>query len=263
MTKKYALFQMWEPLRQSLIESHLFYIEEARKRLLSQFSDIEDEANQAAEQWLEDNDHRFNPYVHSPGDFEEQAFDAGLEFYELLRGMRTRTQLSVVAGMYHEWDKRLHQWMVDQMRGWCSGTKFEKAVWKTKLTDLADFVEPLGWSIRSKPFYARLDACRLVVNVYKHGNGNSLAHLKQKYPEYLRAPIFGSAEAPFFNDVSHNDLSVNDEQIQAFSDAIESFWRDVPANIWDKDHAVMPDWLDRALGLNGNAFRKKQGSSNR
>ena len=230
--------------------------------MLSQFSDIEAEANQAAEQWLEDNDHRFNPDVHSPGDFEEQAFDAGLEFYELLRGMQARTRLSVVAGMYHEWDKQLHQWMVDQMRGWCSGTKFEKAVWKTTLTNFADLVEPLGWPIRSQPFCAQLDACRLVVNVYKHGNGSSLAQLKQKYPEYLHDPIFGRAEPPFFNGLSHDDLSVTDDQFQAFSDAIESFWRDVPADIWDHDHAVMPDWLSKALGLNGNASRKKQGSSN-
>lgn len=261
MTVRYSLFQMWEPFRQSLIAGHLFYVEQAKKRLLSQFSDIEAEADQAANQWLDDNDHRFNPDFHSPGDFEEQAFDAGLEFYELLKGMQTRTRLSVVAGMYHEWDKQLHQWMVNQMRGWCSGTNFEKIVWKTTLTDFADLVEPLGWAIRSKPFYTQLDACRLVVNVYKHGNGSSLTQLKRKYPEYLHDPLAGRVGESFFNELSHKHLSVCDEQFQGFSDAIESFWRDVPPDIYDHDHAVMPEWLSKALGCNGHASSKQQGSS--
>lgn len=261
MKGKYSLFQMWEPFRRSLVAGHLFYVEQAKKRLLSQFSDIEAEANQAAEQWLEENDHRFNPDFHSPGDFEEQAFDAGLEFYELLKAMQARTRLSVVAGMYHEWDKQLHQWMEDQMRGWCSGTKFEKAVWKTTLTNFAELVEPLGWDIRSKPYYIQLDACRLVVNVYKHGNGDSLTQLKQRYPEYLLDSICGRTAPLFFDGLSHKDLSVCDYQFQAFSDAIESFWRDVPAELWDHDHAVMPAWLSKALGLKGSASRKKQGSS--
>ncbi len=49
----YVLFQMWEPFRQSLIKGHLFFVEQARKRLLSQFNDIEADADRAAEEWLE------------------------------------------------------------------------------------------------------------------------------------------------------------------------------------------------------------------
>lgn len=262
MTGRYALFQMEEPFRQSLIAGHLFYVEEARKRLISQFSNIDTEAKQAAEQWLEDNGHRFNPDFHSPGDFEEQAFDAGLDFCGLLKDMQNRTRFSVVAGMYHEWDKQVHQWMVDQMRGWCSGDKFEIVVWNTKLTDLADLVEPLGWAIRSKPFFTRLDACRLFINVYKHGNGSSLTQLKRKYPEYLHDPVADWVSESFFNDLGHKHLSVSDEQFQAFSEAIESFWQDVPQNIYDHDDAVMPKWLNKAFESNGNASGKQQGGSN-
>jgi len=51
----YVLFQMWGPFRQSLIDGHLFYVGQARKRLLSQFDDIEADADRAAEErsvWL-------------------------------------------------------------------------------------------------------------------------------------------------------------------------------------------------------------------
>lgn len=71
-----VLFQMWEPFRQSLIAGHLFYVEQARKRLLSQFDDIDAEADRAAADWLQNNSHRFDPDRHYAGVFEERAICA-------------------------------------------------------------------------------------------------------------------------------------------------------------------------------------------
>lgn len=258
MTGKYSLFQMWEPYRQSLIAGHQFYVNQARQRLLSQFDDIETEADRASDEWLDKNSRHFNPEWQDEGDFYESAVDAGIEFYQLLSEMRNRTCLSVVAGMYHEWDKRLRQWMVDQMRGWCSGQKFEMAVWKSTLTDIADLVEPLGWEIRAKAYYSQLDACRLVVNVYKHGNGNSLAQLKRKYPQYLHAPAADLLGESCFDILNYEHLAVSDDQLQAFSAAIEAFWRDIPADLYD-DHedAVIPEWLGRALEGGGPGAKRR------
>ncbi|MAC14084.1 MAG: hypothetical protein CL539_05310 [Alcanivorax sp.] len=247
MTRRYSLFQMWESYRQSLITSHQFYVNQARQRLLSQFDDIGTEADRASDEWLENNSHRFNPDWHDEGDFYESAVDAGIEFYQLLSDMRDRTRLSVVAGMYHEWDKQLRQWMVEQMRGWCSGDKFEMAVWKSTLTDIADLVEPIGWEIRTKDYYSQLDACRLVVNVYKHGNGNSLAQLKRKHPQYLHDPAADLLGESCFDILNYEHLAVSDDQLQAFSAAIEAFWRDIPADIYDHEDAVIPAWLGKAL----------------
>lgn len=257
----YSLFQMWEPFRKSLIASHQFYVEQATKRLLSQFTNIEAEADQAAKQWLVDNADRFNPDCHMPGDFEEFAFDAGLEFFELLKDMQGRTRLSVIAGMYHEWDKQLHQWTVDQMRGWCIGKKWESAVWRATLTNLADLFKPLGWAIRSKPYFSQLEACRLVVNVYKHGNGNSLTQLKRKYPQYLHDSVgemFGESSV---DRLSHQHLMVTDDQFAAFSEAIVSFWQDVPLNIYEQKGAVVPGWLSKALDDGSHASGKIKGES--
>lgn len=256
---RYALFQMWEPFRQKLIAGHLFYVDQANKRLLSQFSDIEKEADMAAERWLEDNSHRYDPDRHNPGDFEERAYDEAVEFYQLLSDMRERTRLSVVAGMYHEWEKQLHQWMADQMRGWCSGTKFEAAVWKATLTDIANLFAPIGWNIRSKAFFRQLDACRLVVNVYKHGNGDSLKQLKKKYPEYLHDPVADLLNERFYNVLDHKHLSVTDKQFRAFSEAIVSFWRNVPENIYDDKNSSAPQWLSKACGESINTNEQKQG----
>ena len=78
--RDHVLFQMWEPFRQSLIKGHLFYFDQAQKRLISQFEDIEAESEKASEEWLERSSDYFDPDRHDPGDFYEAANEAGIEF---------------------------------------------------------------------------------------------------------------------------------------------------------------------------------------
>lgn len=62
-----VLFQVWEPFRQSVIEENRFYLEQAKGRLLSQFNDIDREADAAGERWLEDQAPYFDPDRDDPG----------------------------------------------------------------------------------------------------------------------------------------------------------------------------------------------------
>lgn len=252
----YSLFQMWEPHRQSLITGHLFYVEQARKRLLSQFEDIEGEADKAAEAWLEENSHRFDPDRHDEGQFYEAAHDEGIEFYQTLSDMRDRTRLSVIAGMYHEWEKQLRKWLSDEIRHWHAGDIVQETVWKVDFGKLLEFLESLDWEVRSQIYFSKLDACRLVVNVYKHGKGSSLNDLKQSYPEYLRDPFshIGGAFSGL-NYLDHTHLFVFDDQLQGFSDAIVAFWKDVPINILNHENLKVPDWFAKAM------FKDQQASS--
>lgn len=244
----YVLFQMWGPFRQSLIASHLFYVAQARRRLLSQFENIESEADKAAEEWLERSSDRFDLDRHDPGDFYEAANDAGIEFYTLLRDMRDQTRLSVVAGMFHEWDKQLRDWLVREIQHWHRGDVAAKKIWSADFVQIIELLESLGWQIRCANYFPGLDSCRLAVNIYKHGKGKSLEDLRQKYPEYLANP-FGGSDAAFsaveYRD--HTHLKVNDEQFQAFSDAIVAFWHAVPENIFESKVNDVPDWFGKAI----------------
>ncbi|MHB0777092.1 hypothetical protein [Halomonas sp. WWR20] len=263
MMGNYALFQMWEPFRQSLVAGHHFYVNQARIRLLSQFDDIETEADKASDEWLERNSHCFDPDRHDEGDFYESARDAGIEFYQLLSDMRDRTRLSVAAGMYHEWDKRFRKWLTDEIRHWHSGDIVSNKVWTVDFGKLTDLLEGLGWQVRSQDYFSKLDACRLVVNVYKHGKGNSLNDLKKSYPEHLSRPSSHIDGA--FSDLDyldHTHLSVSDDQLQAFSDAIVAFWKDVPENILNHKDIEVPSWFERAMSDDRKAVSCQQGGSN-
>lgn len=244
----YVLFQMWGPFRQSLIDGHAFYVEQAQKRLLSQFEDISAEADKAADDWLEKSSGWFDPDRHDPSDFYEAANDAGIEFYGLLTGMRDQTILSVVAGMFHEWDKQFRDWLVREIQHWHHGDVAALKVWSADFCQIAELLEGLGWTISSTDYFRQLDACRLVVNVYKHGNGKSLEELKRNFPDYLEDPFSGAGGS--FSDVEHRDhthLKVTKDQFQAFSDAIVAFWQAVPENTYESQVKDLPDWFGRAL----------------
>jgi hypothetical protein len=237
---------MWGPSRESLINSHQFYVEQARKRVLSQFENMEEEADKAAEDWLEQSNDRFDPDLHDSGDFYEAARDAGIQFYQLLSDMRNQTRLSVVAGMFHEWEKQLRDWLVREIRHWHRGDTATAKVWSADFGKIADLLESFGWKIRSTDYFKTLDACRLVVNVYKHGDGPSLKDLKATYPEYLEDRLSGSGLPATLDLVDYTNLKVSDDQFQAFSDAIVAFWRDVPENVVGGQEKV-PDWFEKAI----------------
>ncbi|MER9336790.1 hypothetical protein NKJ06_22790 [Mesorhizobium sp. M0293] len=251
----YALFQMWGPYRQSLIKGHQFYVEQARKRVLSQFENMEEEADKAAEEWLEQSGDQFDPDRHDPGDFYEAANDIGIEFYQLLSEMSDQTRLSVIAGMFHEWDKKLRDWLVREILRWHRGETVVAKVWSVDFGKIADLLESFGWNIRSTDYFERLDACRLVVNVHKHGVGKSLDDLKQNYPEYLDNPLSGSGSPWAEKMLDYTNLKVSDDQFQAFSDAIVAFWRDVPENVVGGPQQV-PDWFEKAI-QSDNAVRSQ------
>src|SRR5690606_18906531 len=98
---------------------HMFYVDQARARLLSRFENIDEEADRASNAWVEARSEYFDPDIHDPSEIYDGAFDAGLQLYDLLSDMRERTRLSVVAGMYHEWDKQFRGWVTNEVRHWC------------------------------------------------------------------------------------------------------------------------------------------------
>lgn len=255
---EYVLLNMWEPYRQSLIGAHQFYVEQARKRLLAQFEDIETEADLAAEEWLQRGRVRFDPDRDDPADFYEAANDAGIEFYGLLSEMRDQTRLGVVTGLFHEWEKRLRDWLAREIQHWRGGNNAATKVWSAEFGQIVDLLESFGWKICSAAYFSALDACRLVVNVHKHGKGRSLDELKQKYPQYLDDPFSGSGGA--FSNVRYRDhthLKVNDDQFQAFGDAIVAFWKEAPENVFDSHVKDVPDWFGEALVKSGAGRRQR------
>lgn len=240
-------FQMWEFCRKNLMAEHCFYVEQARKRLLSQFENIETEADKAAEEHLEKMSIYFNPDKHDPSDFYEAAHDEGIAFYQLLSDMHENTRLSVIAGMFHQWDKKLRDWIVREMHHWHHGENVTKSIWKVDVTAIMDFLVAIGFDVKALPCYERLNAMRLVVNVFKHGNGSSFDELKVSFPELISDPLGRDGEHGFpFDFVDHTYMKVSDAHLDQFSEAILGFWKSVPNEIYLLEDLDVPKWFEKA-----------------
>src|SRR5699024_8250574 len=243
---RYVLFQMPEFLRCSIIRGHIFYIEQATELLLEQFAALEKDENAHAfiEKYVQANSYRFDPDFHDSSEFYEEAFEQLLALHDL--GGQVR--LSVVAGMYHEWEKQLRKWLVAEVRHWHTGENVPQAIWKANFEQIMDMLEGLGWNIKTQDYYNKLNECRLVVNVYKHGAGASFDSLRAHFPEYF--PI-SNTHSYSLNYTDSTSLTMNIKQLEAFSNAIVSFWENIPENIYDDDGAKVPSWLKKAFERDG------------
>lgn len=249
MPRPQALIQMWNPYRDFLIQQHRFYVNEASTRLMSQFDNINADADKAADAWLARRDERFDPDRDDEGAIYEEAESVAIEFYCQLDGMREQTRLSVVAGMFHAWEKNLKKWIVDELRRWRLGSHTIGMVWWADFPKIMELLGRLGWAVQDEGFFALLNQCRCVVNVFKHGDGKSLAELKRDFPQYLIDPInskFGlpATEIEWLN---HSHLQVTEAQVQDFSEAIIDFWRSVPENMYEQEEVELPSWFMKAV----------------
>lgn len=240
-----VLFQMWEPFRKHIISNHRFYIVQSEKRLLSQFQNLEEEADKYAEEWLEQAGQNFDPECDDPGAYYEQANDESIEFYQMLEDMQNQTRLSVIAGMFHAWDKQLRSWLGKEIFHWHFGEEVQRALWKVNFGDIADLLECFGWPIRLKSYFASLDRCRLVVNAYKHGNFGAFDDLKKTFPEFIQG--YDTTKDTYLQYADHTDLVATAAHIAEFSDAIIAFWQDVPENVFEEDLLQVPSWFEKAL----------------
>lgn len=246
-----TLFHMWGRFRKNIIDSHTFYVEQAQKKLLSQFQNVEEEADKFGDEWLKNTSHLFDPERHDPGDFYEQAYEESINFYEMLDDMHSRTLLSIVAGMFHEWEKQLRSWTLKEVSNWQNGEEVKKAICKTNFKSIIDLFESLGWPIQTKSYYASLNKCRLVVNAFKHGEGDALAEIRKSYPELLVG--LENDNLDFIEYSDHTDLKIEITHIDEFSNAITAFWEDVPEYIINQgEYENIPKWFEKAYKKDAN-----------
>lgn len=247
-----VFLQMWGPTRGHLIANHEFYVAEAKRRLLDQFEDaaMKADAERHANAWLAERAKYFNPDRDDPGDHYEAAYDENISFYLSLAGLRDSTRLSIIAGMFHEWEKQVRDWLGRELGHHGFGRHAHAAVWSVRVDELFDLFENCSWPVRASDFFPQLQRCQLVANVYKHGNGPSFDTLKDIAPdlvEGLDRPAF------FVSALDHTVLSVSDENLASFAEAITAFWRQLPENTFFSQVRAVPKWLYRALRKEGEA----------
>ncbi|NLP65536.1 hypothetical protein [Paraburkholderia sacchari] len=236
-----------------LLEPHKFYVSEARKRLLAQFSDIEREASEAEARHLEASGQNFDPDRDDPADAYEHAYQEGVSRWIALNEMHNTVTLALTAGMFHQFDKTLRDKAVREFSHWLDREKIGPVVWNLGFPRLIELLEWLGMDIIGKDFFDKLDACRLVVNVYKHGDGDAHCELSSKHPEYYDRGV--TRDLPWLR-ANHEELTVSEAQFVEFAEAITAFWTNIPQYSYASQLREEPTWLEAEYKKHGKRLQK-------
>ncbi len=145
--------------------------------------------------------------------------------YGQLVDLKRQVLLSSIAGMYHQWDKELREFLERELRHYVKQEDIDEHVWAPSMFKIFKLLKEFDWEVKRQPFFAPLDACGLLVNVYKHGKGDSLKRLYTQYPRYVTQRGL-EKWASFFID--HRRLEVSYADFDEFAQAIDDFWTEMP-----------------------------------
>jgi hypothetical protein len=222
---------MWSPIRRRILDRHDAYVEAVQARVISQFRDIDVQAERHAEA-------RWEALLRMPAredvdmaDLAEVAQDTGLEKYEMLSFLKREMLLGSLAGLYHIWDRSLRDFLEKEFRHWMDALRIEKYAWRSDFNGVVDCLRQFGWDIAKESFFEDLDACRLIVNVYKHGKGPALKDLAARYPRFLR--YHDKPEFSFLaQHVDQEDLELSEQQFCKIARSLRAFWIGFPERLY-------------------------------
>jgi len=215
---------LYRGLRDNIIERHDFYVEQVKKRLFSAFQNIEEEAETYANETY-DRMGRYASEYDDPALYAEAAHDAAIDHMWMLGELHKQVILGALAGMYHQWDKELRDFITRELR-YTTTEETERTIWKVNSNELFDLLKDFRWDCRTEVFYPALDASRLIVNVYKHGNGKALEDLARKYPAYLFG--YKPAVEGYTSRLDHEMLTVSEDQFEELAVNVRLFWEAFP-----------------------------------
>lgn len=214
--------------------------------MINQFNDVEIKrsADDLSVSYLKNANKRFDPDRDDPADIDENAYHVGLNHWCALNEMRNTVTLSVIAGMYHKFDKALRDKVSTELSNWLSRDVVSPIIWSLSFHHLFQLLDILGVRGDGEVFFEKLDLCRLVVNVYKHGEGDAHDELSSRAPQYYSQNNFpGAPNSP----LRHEELNGSEAMFGDFAQAITDFWMSVPERCRVSQLKETPDWLEKKI----------------
>jgi len=218
-----------EDRRLRIIDNHSFYMDQFREKFLPLLSDdrIEEEAERTGEGALDQFCTFYDPHSDNGGDLQERAFDRVCDRYHGLNQLRRTLLLSACTTVYHDWEKQVRLWLTQELGHSQLPAVVKKAVWKSSPIDLFAFLKRHGHDIENTSFYKKLDECRLVANIFKHGFGKSFERLADKAPRFITGyEVAAASHSPWTQEylwTFFEELEISEADLGSFSDAILAF----------------------------------------
>jgi hypothetical protein len=167
------------------------------------------------------------------GDAADAATDAMHEFYSSLSELKKQMHLGTLAGLYHQWEKNLRDFLEHELNHYLLKEQADKHAWYGDIAKVFDLLNEFGWDCRSAFFWEKLNACRLAVNAYKHRKGASLGELGRNHQEHLKHPFPEKLRSTRPSSVINYEwLEVSEAQFDEIACALRAFWEHFPDRLY-------------------------------
>ena len=210
--------------RLTILARHDFFMDQVKSRVFHNFSNLEEEADAAANKAWQTLMSQPSDGENDPGDLAEVATEVGIDFYQYGMEMKRQVTLACLATLFHDWEKEVRSHLEREIHRWGFRTAKEDQLWTAPVSDILDFLHKQGWETKKRDWYELLDACRLIVNVYKHGKGPSFNDLKTKYPQYLKCDSH-------VLELEHTSLELSEQEFDELGGAVRRFWKEFPSSM--------------------------------
>lgn len=211
--------------RQKYINELSFFYDQARERLQPIFADLNDIYNSTAQRLFDEESRKPGTGDECLGDVADNAETQALTYTFLLERMRMDILLTLIASIYHQWEKQLAFWFVNELTLNLMDEKRAKIFWHKKFCERMKILEAGGWELNGTEVLSILNEHRLLVNAYKHGEGPSFQNLKKEHPELLIEHLLRNEE-----DIDPRlPFNVTLDDLERFLSNLVRFWQEVPA----------------------------------
>ncbi|MCU5742896.1 hypothetical protein OCC47_16345 [Bacillus cereus] len=222
-------------LRKDLQRPYELYLKTYTDRISPVFDNVKQEAEDVAQNAYRDLTKNVNPEYCDPGDFADDAWQFGIDYYENVSLMRYNTQLMWISTMYQFWEQQVRKFLHKEMTrsGYQYLDKNQKEVeykdFCTNINKIKTFFLAYQVDITTLPCWNKLNELRLLANVIKHGPGGSAEELKNIRPDLFDSPHLSTNLLDLYQ-TTLNDVVINlkDHDLETYANSLSDFWEQLP-----------------------------------
>ncbi|NOU72552.1 hypothetical protein GC098_14135 [Paenibacillus sp. LMG 31458] len=226
-------------MRESLKNAITFYVNTYTGRIASVFDNVEEEANEKAEEYFEESGRYFDPDRHDPADIAEEAMERGLEYWQGVTLFQYNLKMMSIATLYQFWEQQIRKLAFEELTRHHrlqnrKGKIIDFPSFCTKFADIEAMLKQCGVDVSTLASWDKINELRHLQNVIKHGDGPSAKELAAIRPDFFAATSHTRLMDLYLTTLNEKVLAVDDNEIVNYRDAIHLFWDELPERMYLK-----------------------------
>jgi len=243
-----TLLYFWKPLMEQY-QKELSLVEEYYRRTVTVFQELEKEAEKYGEELFEN-----YPATEDtdPASVAERAEEKKFEKFLTLTLMKSNHLLMTISMLYHMWEQQLIRFTMREMKHHIAFKAKEMPFEHVQLVFRlhgVDIAETQAWK--------KLRELKCLVNVVKHGDGNSADRLRKIRPDFFEFDILKDSElstvkgvdtlelheSPLFDPYA---LQITEDDLHTYVNAAKGFWGEFPEQVFSKKELLLKELNEKS-----------------